>query len=169
MFIASSHVPISVLLVCIIILGVFKSGCGCSRRLENYSPTVQYYVRNLLWSFNLEFSKSIPRLPKASKDNLHWCSEMKISLSGNFEKRVKPSKIKSDSILYLFGCGCSRRLETYSPTVQYHVWNLLWSFNLDLSKSIQRVPKASKDFLHWCWVMGMSLSGNFAKKSSKVK
>ena len=55
MFIASSHVPISVLLVCIIILGVFKSGCGCSRRLENYSPAVQYYVQNLIWSFNLEF------------------------------------------------------------------------------------------------------------------
>ena len=71
MFIVSSHVPISVLLVCIIILGVFKSGCGCSRRLENYSPTVQYYVQNLLWSLNLEFSKLIQRLSKTSEDYLH--------------------------------------------------------------------------------------------------
>ena len=71
MFIVSSHVPISVLLVCIIILGVFKSGCGCSRRLENYSPTVQYYVRNLLWCFNLELSKSIQMVPKTPKDYLH--------------------------------------------------------------------------------------------------
>ena len=171
MFIVSSHVPISVLLVCIIILGVFKSGCGCSRRLENYSPTVQYYVRNLLWSFNLEFSKSIQRLPKASEDYLHWCSEMEMSLSGNFAKRVEPSKIKFDSILCLSGYGCSRRLENYSPTVQYTTFETyyglsIWNFQ-NQYKGFLRLPRLFT--VHWCFEMEMSLSWNLEEVSIQVK
>ena len=80
----------------------------------------------------------------------NWCKQgplvrllisrkTRLEFEWKFWKIVKQSKIKFDLILYLSGCRCSRRLERYSPTVQYFVQNLLRSFNLKFLESIQRI------------------------------
>ena len=133
---------------------LYLSGCGCSRRLENYSPTVQYYVRNLLWSFNLEFSKPIRRLPKASIKII--CTDAQRWKWGNFAKRVKASEIKIwlNFVTYVSinSTVNQQKLPFSNPTHLPLCWRNTWM-----------VHKASEDYLHWCSQMEMSLSGNLSQ------